>query len=92
MSPMCRFGRICVPPKTVIRLAFTAWLVRMLTVRSNRCRGEWPQIVAGRTMTGTKLSVCSGSRTCSHIALYLLYSETGTSGCSSVTSGESLTP
>ena len=48
MSRMCRLGRICVPPKTVILPVFTAWFVRMLTVRSSRCRGEWPQIVAGR--------------------------------------------
>ncbi len=40
MSSMWMFGRFWVPPKTVILPLFTAWLVRMLTVRSSRMRGE----------------------------------------------------
>ena len=36
---MCRLGRSCAPPKTVILPLLTAWLVRMLTDRSRRMRG-----------------------------------------------------
>ena len=48
MSSTCRLGRIWLPPNTVIVPLLTAWFVRMLTDRSRRVRGVYPQMVAGR--------------------------------------------
>ncbi len=54
MSSMWMLGRFWRPPKIVMRRLLTARLVRMLTVRSSRSRGEYPQTVAGRMMTVVK--------------------------------------
>ncbi len=44
----------------------------MLTVRSSRCRGEYPQTVAGRMITVVKSGAWYPSRIGSHMPLYLL--------------------
>ena len=72
MSSMCRLGRFWAPPKIVILRLFTARFVRMFTVRSSRCRGEYPQMVAGRIVTVVKSSPWYRNRMGSHIPLYLL--------------------
>ena len=71
MSWMWMFGRSCEPPNTVISPLWTARLVRMLTTTSSRCRGEYPQTVAGRIVTVVKPGARSCSSSTSHSALNL---------------------
>src|SRR5262245_7033571 len=90
MSSTCRLGRIWLPPNTVIAPLLTAWLVRMLTERSRRGRGGCPQVVAGRVAMEVEVSAFGLHRNAFHEYFEPVVS--GTSGWSSVTSGESLTP
>ncbi len=64
----------------------------MLTERSSRMRGLYPQIVAGRMVTQTKSADWCLNKSGSHKPLNLLYSVNGANGCSSVTLGASEYP
>src|SRR2546421_7473191 len=92
MSSTCRFGLIWLPPNTVIVPLLIAWLVRMLTERSRRGRGVYPQMVAGRMTTQVKSSALCFHRTGSHIPFNLFLRGGGTGGGASVTSGGWLSP
>ena len=47
MSYIVKFGRICLPPNTVIKLFFSAPNVNALIATSSLIAGEYPQTVAG---------------------------------------------
>ena len=57
----CRFGRHWLPPNTCIAPLWMACMVRVLTIRSKRIRGESPNTVASRRMTTPRDSECFSS-------------------------------
>src|SRR5262249_58852672 len=80
MSSTCRFGRIWLPPNTVIVPLLTAWLVRMLTERSRRGRGLYPQMVGGRMTTQVKSSALCFHKIGSPKPFYFFFRVGGNSG------------
>src|SRR5260370_38547913 len=64
----------------------------MLTDRSSRCRGEYPQTVAGRKTTPVKVASVCFFNSGSHMPLFLLEGVSRRSGTAPVTSGLSGTP
>ena len=78
MSRMCTNGRHGVPSESIlICLLSTRGRQRLLTTRSNRCRGLAPYAVALRRYVGQKLSSAIGLRSRSTSSLHLAYAVSG---------------